>query len=374
MRRWQAMAAAVLAGALALASSPIQAADAKATSDAKQYVVYPGGEGPGKGKKVVLLAGDNEYRSEEGLPQLGKILAKRLGFECTVLFSVNAKGEIDPDEEKNIPGIEALDSADLLVLLARFRNPGDDAMKHVDAYLKAGKPVIGLRTATHAFSKLKGDFEKYNYNYAGPDAAWKDGFGRVVLGETWVDHHGGHKVDSTRGVFAPGAAGDPLLSGIADGQVWGSTDVYTVRLPLPGDSKPILLGKVVKRDGPVKKPDEDRNYGMKESDAEPAPPKADKKTGKAVDKNDPMMPIAWTKSYQLPGGAKGHSFATTMGAATDLENEAFRRLLANAACQLTGAAVPAKADVAIVGKFEPSAYGFAGGKKGVKPADHAAAE
>ena len=61
----------------------------------KPWVVYPGGEGPGKGKKVVLVSGDEEYRSEEGLPQLGKILAKRHGFTCTVLFA------IDPRNRRN---------------------------------------------------------------------------------------------------------------------------------------------------------------------------------------------------------------------------------------------------------------------------------
>ena len=53
------------------------------------WVVYEGGEGPGKGKHVVLISGDEEYRSEEALPQLGKILAKRHGFKCTVLFAIN---------------------------------------------------------------------------------------------------------------------------------------------------------------------------------------------------------------------------------------------------------------------------------------------
>jgi hypothetical protein len=52
-------------------------------------VVYDGFDGPGNGKHVVLVSGDEEYRSEEGLPQLGKILAKRHGFKCTVLFAVD---------------------------------------------------------------------------------------------------------------------------------------------------------------------------------------------------------------------------------------------------------------------------------------------
>ena len=56
-----------------------------------QWVVYQGNEGPGKGKHIVFLSGDEEYRSEEGLPMLAKILAERHGFKCTVLFAVDPK-------------------------------------------------------------------------------------------------------------------------------------------------------------------------------------------------------------------------------------------------------------------------------------------
>src|SRR4051794_6254450 len=142
------LAAVVVAG---LWASPARAED--------QWVVYQGDDGPGKGKHIVFISGDEEYRSEEGLPQMAKILATRHGFKCTVLFPVNKQtGEIDPDTKDNIPSIEALDTADLMVILARFRALPDDKMKHVDDYLKAGKPVIGLRTATHAFDKLKGPY------------------------------------------------------------------------------------------------------------------------------------------------------------------------------------------------------------------------
>jgi hypothetical protein len=90
------------------------------------WVVYEGRDGPGKGKKIVLVSGDEEYRSEETLPQLGKILAKHHGFHCTVLFAVDPKdGTINPNVNNNIPGLEALKTADLLILFTRFRNlPG----------------------------------------------------------------------------------------------------------------------------------------------------------------------------------------------------------------------------------------------------------
>src|SRR5262249_15468822 len=83
---------------------------------ADPWVVYDGFDGPGKGIHIVLVSGDEEYRSEETLPQLGKILAKHHGFKCTVLFAINPKeGTIDPEVKDNIPGLEALKTADLMV-------------------------------------------------------------------------------------------------------------------------------------------------------------------------------------------------------------------------------------------------------------------
>src|ERR1700674_4203764 len=81
------------------------------------WVVYEGGKGPGHGKHIVFLSGDEEYRSEEGLPMLARILAVHHGFKCTVLFPINAAdGTITPTIQTNIPGMEALDSADLCVM------------------------------------------------------------------------------------------------------------------------------------------------------------------------------------------------------------------------------------------------------------------
>ena len=81
---------------------------------------------------MVLLSGDEEYRSEESLPQLAKILAERHGFKCTVLFAINpADGTIDPTVKNNLPGAEALDSADVIVMGLRFREWPDEQMKHL---------------------------------------------------------------------------------------------------------------------------------------------------------------------------------------------------------------------------------------------------
>jgi type 1 glutamine amidotransferase len=310
---------------------------------ADAWVVYDGFDGPGKGKQVVLVSGDEEYRSEEALPQLGKILAKHHGFKCTVLFAIDRKdGSINPDETGNIPGLEALRTADLMVIATRMRNLPDEQMKHVVEYIESGRPIVGMRTATHAFALQSKTYAKYTWNNR------EGGFGRTVLGETWINHHGQHGKQSTRGVVADSAKDHPILRGIGDGDIWGPTDVYGVRLPLPGDSKPLVLGQVL--------------TGMKPTD----PPVAGKQ-------NEPMMPIAWTKSYTGESGRTARTFTTTMGSSTDLESEGLRRLLVNACYWAVRMEekIPEKSNVAIVGDYKPRPFRFGGAAKGVKPADHA---
>src|SRR5215831_365250 len=193
---------------------------------ARDYAVYQGTSGPGLGKHVVLLSGDEEYRSEESLPQLAKILAQRHGFKCTVLFAINPEdGTINPNTKTNLPGAEALDSADLIIMLLRFREWPDEQMKHfVDAYL-AGKPIIALRTSTHAFAYAKDTKSPYAKFSWDNKSSWPGGFGKQVLGETWVAHHGAHKKEATRGLIESSAANDPILRGITD--IFGNADVYT---------------------------------------------------------------------------------------------------------------------------------------------------
>jgi type 1 glutamine amidotransferase len=293
--------------------------------------------GPGKGKRIVLLSGDDEYRSEEGLPQLAKILSARHGFNCTVLYAIDpADGTIKPDLQTDIPGLEALDSADLMVMLLRFRDLPDTQMKHIVDYVESGRPIVGLRTATHAFNlKSSPTYARYSWN----SKQWDGGFGRQVLGETWIDHHGEHGIQSTRGILVKGAENHPILRGIRDGDIWGPTDVYEVRLPLPGDSRPLVLGQVVD--------------GMHPDD----PPAQGKL-------NDPMLPIAWVKTYKT-----ARVFTTTMGASQDLLNEGVRRMVVNACYWALGmeARIPAKSNVDLVGGYHPLPFGFGGYKKGVKP-------
>ncbi len=317
----------------------------------EQWITFAGGEGLGKGKHIVLISGDDEYRSEEGLPQLAKILSTHHGFKCTVLFSIDpADGNINPEYHGNIPGLEALKTADLAILLLRFRDLPDDQMKLVVDYVESGKPIIGLRTATHSFD-IHGSKTYEKYTWTGKEKGYEGGFGRQVLGETWVSHHGNHGTQSCRGIIAPGVEQHPILRGIKSGDVWGPTDVYGVTLPLPGDSKPLVLGQVL--------------VGMKSDDKPLEGPK-----------NEPMMPIAWTKTYTGTSGKTSRVFTTTMGASLDLQSEGLRRLIVNAAFWGLGLEdkIPEKTKVDIVGKYAPTMFGFKTYTKGKKPADYASKE
>jgi hypothetical protein len=119
---------------------------------AADWLHFPAKAGTANGKKIVLVSGDEEYRTEETMPMLAKILSQKHGFDCTVLFAINPEGGyIDSNFQKNIPGTEALNAADLMIIGTRFRQLPDDQLAHFAAFLNAGKPVIGIRTATHAF-------------------------------------------------------------------------------------------------------------------------------------------------------------------------------------------------------------------------------
>ena len=311
------------------------------------WIKFDGGEGPGRGKHIVLVSGDEEYRSEEALPQLAKILSKHHGFRTTVLFAIEPEtGEINPNKGDNIPGLEALESADLMIIATRFRHLPDDQMKYIANYVEAGKPVIGLRTATHAFNG-GGTYARYS-NGSGVDG-WKGGFGKQVLGEQWVNHHGQHGKEGTRGIIASGQESHPILRGIETGGIFGTTDVYTVVLEdVAKNCQTLVLGEVTETLEPDSK-------GV---------------TGK---KNDPMMPVAWTKLYKSPSGQEARVFCTTMGAATDLQWEGTRRMIVNAVYWTLGMEdkISEKSNVELVGDYKPTRFGFNGFIKGKKPSDYA---
>jgi len=287
-----------------------------------KWLAFKGQSGPGSGKKIVLISGDEEYRSEETCPMLAKILSQRHGFDCTVLFSIDPeKGFIDPNNQQSLPGLEALESADLMIIGTRFRQLSDADYAHLARYLNRGGPVIGFRTATHAFrgSGQSGAFK------------WSQ-FGLKILGETWISHHGRHKGQGTRAIVSDVHADHPVLNGV--GEIFGPTDVYGIRNLDPEQATVVLLG------------------GVTESLEEQSPLVAG-------DKNDPMMPLAWFRTYSSPDqGAEGQAFCTTLGASVDMLDADLRRLFVNASYHLVGLEVPRRAAVEWVDPFSPTFYGF----------------
>lgn len=308
------------------------------------WVRYEGGEGPGEGKHVVLVSGDEEYRSEEALPMLGKILAVRHGFTCTVLFPIEPEtGLIEPDHQTNIPGLEHLEDADLMVLFTRFRELPEDQMEHIVEYTQSGRPIIGLRTSTHAFMYERNPDHRFaKYGWRSEVSGWEGGYGRQVLGETWVNHHGDHREEATRGLVNGLVEDRPILNGVES--VWGPTDVYGLR-DIVGEEEVLLYGQSL--------------AGMERD----SPPNWEKS----------VMPVAWTKQYETETGNSARVFATTMGASVDLQDEDLRRLLVNAAYWATEMEdrIPEEADVRYVDPYEPTFYGFDEHQEGLRPSDFA---
>lgn len=283
-------------------------------------LVYEGAAGPGKGKQVVLIASDHEYKSEEALPMLGRILAKYYGFSCTVLFGVDkATGNIVPGLS-NIPGTEALKTADLLVIFTRFQNLPAEQMDPIVAYLDRGGPVVGLRTATHGFKIPKeSPYAKYDHGYKGDD--YKGGFGRQILGETWVGHYGPNHKSSTRLDLVPGKEGHPVLAGVKN--AWAEIGAYNA-YPIEG-SEVLAM----------------------------AQPLAGMEPGSPDDTTKKPMPGVWVRTYKSASGKEGRVFASTYGGSGDFENEGFRRMVVNGCFWAVGLEKEIKPDnnIALVGPY-----------------------
>ena len=327
----------LFAGAVAAAGAARAAAPASA-------ITYEPKVGPGKGRHLVFLTGDEEYRGEEGLPMLAKILSQRHGFKCTVLFALDPDGTINPDNNTSVGNIEALDTADGIVMALRFRQWPDAAMKHFAAAVARGVPIVALRTSTHAFRfppNRPSAFTQFN------------NFGREVLGENWVSHWGPNRRGATRGVIEPGAENEPILRGVND--VFGDSGVYETH-PVP-DAKILMRGYVLKGMSPADEPDTYRK--KRHSDAQEQPI------------NDPAMPVAWIRIHTPASGKPNRVFCTTMGAATDLANEGLRRMVVNAVLWGFELEIPARTDVRFVDPYAPSPYAFKGYRRGITPADHA---
>ena len=310
------------------------------------WLTFAGEEGPGKGKHILFIAADQEYRSEQAMPMLAKMFAKHHGFDCTVLFSVNDKGEVDPTkkirwEDKtithDIPGLEHLAKADLIVVFSRLISLPDNQLEHFYNYLDSGKPIIGIRTANHGF--LGFDYKK--------DGKRID-FGDDVLGGSFRSHHGHWQADSTRGLIVEKNKDHPVLKGVAD--IWGLSDVYRTYKEggtLPAACTPLVDGQPL--------------VGRKPDDAA----------------NDKLiaLPVAWVKTWTANTGKIARVFHTTMGSAEDYRNAGLRRLTVNAAywCLAMEEKIDPKSKVDIVGKYAPLSSGFNYAKLNVvprKPSDY----
>ena len=336
--RFAACVAAVAGALTVLVGNPLAAAPAPS-------VTYEARPGVGEGRHLVFLTGDEEYRGEEGLPMLAKILSQRHGFRCTVLFALDPDGTINPDNNASLGGAEALDTADGIVLALRFRQWPDAVMKLFADAVARGVPIMGLRTSTHAF--------RFPTNHPGAYKHMND-FGRNVLGENWVSHWGANRRGATRGIIEPSTERDPVLRGVTD--IFGDSGIYETH-PV-ADAKILARGQVLKGMNPADAPDREQR-------------KVRKSDGIEQGINDPMMPLAWTRLNQNENGTTNRVFCTTMGAATDLLNEGLRRMVVNAVLWGFALEIPAQTDVRFVDPFEPAAYAFKGYRRGLTPEDHA---
>ena len=323
----------------------VSCASAHPVPDSPQWLTYPGGDGPGKGKHIVLIAADQEYRSEQSMPMMAKILSTHHGFDCTVLFAVNDKGEVDPTmpvypekgkeaefKTHHIPGLEHLASADAVIFFARLLTLPMEEREHIVKYIDSGKPIIAIRTANHGFHAA------LPYKINGKNVNW----GNDVLGGAFMQHHGNYHADSTRGVIVEEQKGHAILTGVTD--IWGPSDVYRtykVGGSLPEGCTALVWGQPL--------------MGRKHDDAPNL-------------KKEPL-PVAWFKNWQTSDGKTARVFHTTMGSAADMESAGLRRMIINAAYWGMGmeAAITPTRSVEIVGEYKPLETGFNYKQLGVVP-------
>ena len=279
------------------------------------------------------------------MPMMAKILSEHHGFDCTVLYGVNARGEVDPTmpvypekgkeaefKEHDIPGLEQLATADLVIFFTRLLTLPQSQMEQIVDYVDSGKPIIALRTANHGF---RGPLP---YKINGKQVRW----GEDILGGTFLNHHGRWHADSTRGFFDKDNQQHPILAGVAD--IWGDSDVYRTYkegTSLPAECTPLVWGQPLLG----RKPDDGPN-----------------------EKLEPL-PVAWIKPWKTSSEKIARVFHCTMGSGIDLKNPGLRRLVINSAywCMGMEGAISADRSVEIVGSYEPLESGFNYDELGVKP-------
>jgi uncharacterized protein len=287
---------------------------------------------------VVFVTGDEEYRSEESMPMLARILHRDHGFRVTVLYALDERGYIDPNRNDNIPGLEALRAADLLVLFTRFRALPAEQRRHILEYAESGRPLVGFRTSTHAF------------RYDDPELAHlNDEWPRRVFGQRWIVHHG-HFDDGAYPLTAveplPWRVAHPVLRGVGPFRAYswlyhvdgGGEELY-------GDSRTLLVGTALRS-----QPQEQ---------------------GQLL--RYPLTnPVAWTKTYTGASGRPARVFFTTLGHPYDFREADVRKLALNGILWALGLEdqIPADgADATLVRSYEPNNSGFGQQfKPGMRPA------
>jgi type 1 glutamine amidotransferase len=276
------------------------------------------------------------------MPMLAKILSTRHGFDCTVLFNVNEKGEVDPTmpvypekgkefKHHHIPGLEHLESADLVIFFCRLLTLPKEEQEQIVKYIDSGKPIIVIRTGNHSF------LHALPYKINGKQVDWSD-----IVGGTFMNHHGNWHADSTRGVIVQELKDHPILTGVTD--IWGTSDVYRTYKQgghLPEGCTALVWGQPL--------------LGRKHDDA-PNP------------KLEPL-PVAWFKTWQTSQGKTARVFQSTMGSGDDFESAGLRRLIINAAywCMGMEGAISPTSSVEYVDRYKPLASGFNYQELGVVP-------
>lgn len=328
--------------ALLMLSSP--ALHAHPVPESPSWLTFDGAEGPGKGRHVILIAADQEYRSEQAMPMLARILATHHGFDTTVLFGVNEDGLVDPTlpvypekgreaefKKHHIPGLEHLPKADLVIFFTRLLSLPDDQLAHIVAHLDSGKPSIVLRTGNHGFRG------RLPYEMDGKPVRFED-----IIGGTFLSHHGNWQQDSTRGDIVPEMKNHPVLTGVKD--IWGPSDVY--RTFKEGTGLPDGCTALV--------------YGQ---------PLIGRERGGADNPNKEPLPVVWTKEWKTSKGASARILHSTMGSARDLQCPGLRRLVINGVYWGIGIEDRITPDRSVdhVGIYEPLSAGFNYEKLGVVP-------
>jgi len=274
---------------------------------------------------VVFVTGDEEYRSEESMPMLAKILHRDFDFNVTVCYAMDKDGTINPNSVENITGLEAIDDADLVVVFTRFRRLPDDQLRHIVRFAESGKPMVGFRTATHAFRYETGP------HAAAMDEAWPI----KVFGQKWITHHGhfgdGHEL-LTEVTINPDFKEHPILRGVEPFQTYSW--LYHVEGGgdrLSGDCQRLLFGKA-KKSNHEKEPS---RYPI-------------------------TNPVAWTKTASGRGGLPARVFFTTLGHPFDFKQESMRKLALNGilwALGMEDKIPPDGARAQIVGDYAPNNSG-----------------